>query len=645
MFSHRLLGLSVFHFSIILAVSVHPSSAFAQKPELTEEIVVTANRLNTPGADVASSVTVITQEEIQRKQRTHLADLLREVPGLSVFSSGGPGKNTSVFIRGTNSDHTLVLIDGIEMNDPLGTARQYDFGNFSTQDIERIEVVRGSQSVLYGSDAIGGVIQIITKKGAGTLHGNVEAEYGAYHSYRLQGNVRGGDSKTNYSLGAGHQGTEGFPAADKNLGNQINTGQNLTTVTGDLGLELIPRTSLNLNARFSDSRFGLPATGGPPGYDAYGYRTGDDPNFTGTDRQGYGKIQLDSLLTESWDSKLAFSYSLNHRTSDHLPSSVNPTESHSTYDSKRLRGLFQNNLYTSDSNTVTLGIDSSIESGTSTVNEPITSPDSGIKDKSMLVTGVFAQDQWLSKTLFGTAGMRYDAYANVASQLTYRVAPGYKIPITKTVIRGSVGSGFKVPSLFQRFSSYGDPNLQPERSLSYDVGVDQELGDPSTLFGITYFRTNFDQLIDYNFTTNRYANKGRANSQGIEAGLRSKVFRDLAWNLTYTYTFARDDQTGLVLLRRPRHQLTAEVNYQISDRSQFGLLGRYLGNREDIDAVSAVRVEMPAFTVLYLTASYRVSDHLWAFGRIDNLLDQAYQEVNGFGTPGRSYFAGLIQDL
>ena len=635
----------------------------------TENIVVTANRLETPESEIASSITVISKEEIERKQSKQVSDVLRDVPGLSVVNAGGPGKATSVSIRGTDSAHTLVMVDGVEMNDPLNPSGGFDFGNLSAQDIERIEIIRGSQSVLYGSAAIGGVIQIITKKGSGPLKANIEGVYGTYNSYRLQGGVRGGLGSLNYFFGAGQQRTDGFPSADKTLGNIVNNGQFVTTLTGNLGVKITPKTTLDWVNRYSDANFSLPATGGPPGYDAVGARTGDDPGFLGTDRQGYSKLQLNSVLTDIWESRLALNYSFSHRTSDHLPNSVNSLESHSAYDSNRIRGLFQNNFDLSDNHTLTIGIDSVSENGTSTVFEPVGTLDSGLKNKSDNVTGVFVQDQWhtsqatgqpedlplgkfshpalglLAGGFFGTWGARYDSHRELGSQVTYRVAPGYKFAITKTTLRGTIGTGFKIPSLFQRFSSYGSMSVQPERSISYDCGFDQEIGGPSTKLGVTYFRTNFDQLIGFDFATSHYGNTGRAHSQGMELGVGSTAIQDLILNISYTYTWAVDDVTGLPLLRRSKHQLTGDLTYLISDRTQAGLQARYMGARDDLDAVTRSRLQMPDFAIFNLTTQYRLNDHFRTFGKIENLLDSAYEEINGYGTPGRSMFVGLGYDI
>ncbi|MEO7162291.1 MAG: TonB-dependent receptor, partial [Bdellovibrionia bacterium] len=461
-----------------------------------EQIVVTANRVDTPEDQVTSSYTVITKEEIERKQKTQVADLLRDIPGLSVTNAGGPGKTTSVYVRGADPASVLVFIDGIEMNDPLSTGRGFDFGNFSTQDIEKIEVIRGSQSVLYGSDATGGVIQIFTKKGAGALQSSFEGEYGTYKSYRLQGNVRGSIEKLKYFLGVGHFTTEGFPASDQALGNTINNGQSLTTLTGNLGLELAPKTTLNWSGRYSNSNYTF-STGGPPGSDGFGGRTGDDPGYNGTDVQGYTKIQMNSWITDFWEPQVSLTYSLNHRTSDHVSNPLNPSASNFTYDSNRIRALFQNNLYWGESQNVTIGLDSAVENGTASELYPPSTADSGIKGRSDFVHGIFVQDLLKLGDFFGTLGGRYDIHQYAGNAFTYRIAPGYKIDSTHTTLRASLNTGFKAPSLYQLFSTYGNSNLKSERSTSFEVGLDQELLRPGTKLSMTYFQTNYDQLVTF----------------------------------------------------------------------------------------------------------------------------------------------------
>lgn len=635
------------------------SFSYADNPDT---IVVTANRIETPEDEVASSVTVIGPEEITRKARDQVSELLRDVPGLTVESEGGPGQPSSVFIRGSDSDHVLVLIDGVEANDPLSPGRAYDFGNLSTADIERIEVVRGSQSVLYGSEAIGGVINIITKKGhPGGVQADFQEEYGTYETYRLSGSVRGGAQlaagdrpRVDYAVGVTQSGTQGFPAADAHLGNVVNTGQSQLTLSGNAGYEPEPGTRVDAMIRYSNSSFGLAASGGPPGF-APGYpidyRTGDDPGSQGTDREVYGKLEATRKLTEFWQAELAFHYTGDQRTTllneagETLATPPEPVYGeYDEYGSQRLRGVFQNNFYLTDKDTLTAGLELARESGDSTEIASAGAPDTGLKGESDRLEAGFIQDQWLSDAFFATAGLRYDTYRNIGSATTYRLAPGTRIAATGTTFKGSLGTGFKIPSLYQRYSSFGDPTLAPERSVSVDAGFEQELGSRDITFGMTYFHADFNQLIDYDFATQHYFNVGQATSYGVETEAKAKLGTVLL-ALAYTYTLARDDLTGKELPHRPKQAVSTEVSWKVSGRAELGAQGRFVGARADADPVTFAPVEMPSYAVFYLNAHYHIAKGLDLFARIDNLLDRWYEEVDGYGTAGRSVFVGMSEAI
>jgi vitamin B12 transporter len=638
----------------ILAVLIFAAAtgASADEPVETTSVVVTANRLETPESEVAAATTVITAHELEAKKPRSVAEALREVPGVTVTNAGGLGRPTSISIRGTNPGHTLVLIDGIEMNDALSTTRSYDFGNLGPQDVERIEVIRGAESTLYGSDAIGGVINIITKHGSGPVKKAVEAEYGTYDSLRAAGSVSAGDPAFNYYLGAGHQGTGGFPAADRNLGNTINTGSSSTTLTGRMGSELRGNLNLDVVTRFSDSKFDEPATGGPPGYAGDGlfrYRTGEDPGWKGTDREFYGKTSLQGSFSGIFRPALALTYSLDQRSDVHTPVDVNPEDKQFRYDSHRIKGLLQGDFLLSDADTLTVGMESSLEKGSSVEIASAGAADTGLKDSADFVRGVFIQEQWLTDSIFATVGARWDAHEDVGGVATYRVAPGYHIAGTGITLRGSVGTGFKVPSLYQRFSSYGDPGLASERSRSYDFGADQEWAlagrKGAAKIGATVFRTDFDQLIDYDTAANHYTNRGAASSEGLELSGKIEPLRGWSLGPSYTYLRTRDDASGLALFRRPAHQLALELERGFGDFGEVRLGARFTGARDDEDAVTLERVRMPGYAVVDAASRYQVTKDLQIFGRIENLFDRQYEEINGFGTPGRSFFLGARQEI
>lgn len=615
-----------------LVVSVFSLLSFAAEENPTQ-VVVTATRLNTSEENVASSFTVVTGEEIRRKQKTTVSEVLQEVPGLTVSNSGGAGKITSVFIRGMKAEHTLVLLDGIQMNDPLDAGRAFDFGNLCADNIDRIEVIRGAQSVMYGSDAIGGVVHIITKKGSGPPHGAVQAEYGEYRTQRAQAEVNSGDEKFNYSLSASIFATKGFSAADESQGNSEKDGARLGTVSSRFGGAPIKKLDVDVVTRFSDGKFDIDANGGPGG---------DDPNYKASNTQFYSKVETTSHHFGVWEPILGVSYSTSRKTTDNDPDTVRPALAHTVFDSARRKLHLQNNFLLNAFNTVTLGGETQREEGAS-VTDSGSGPTS--RDDGASLTGAFLQHQFESDSLFSSLGARWDSHERFGSQTTYRIASGYKIQATRTTLKATLGTGFKAPSLFQLFSSYGDPSLHPEQSTSYDFGIEQKFNEPKIKIGITYFGNQLTDLISYDFATQKYKNISKLKTQGIEFTVTSEMLAWLSVALNYTYTDVIEEDTGLRALRRPLHQASSSLIYKPWERWQTVFLVQYVGNRPDIDAVTFGRIEMPGYTLFGLTSAYFFTKDLKIFARLDNLLNTKYQAVNGYGTAGRSLFIGLRKEL
>jgi vitamin B12 transporter len=267
------------------------------------EIVVTATKLETSSKEVASSITVINKQQIQEMQKETILDVLRTVPSLDVVQSGGPGKATSVFIRGAKSEHTLVLIDGVEMNDPVSAGRSFDFAHLTTDNVARIEIIRGPQSTLYGSDAIGGIINIITESGKGKSTGFISGETGSLKTLRGQAGISGGTELLNYSLGLSVWDTEGISAAGEQYGNIEKDGYKNTSFSGKVGVTPNDNFDAVFTVRYLNADADLDESGGTGG---------DDPNYKATWKQLFmrGQARL-SLFNNLWEQKLGISLS-NH---------------------------------------------------------------------------------------------------------------------------------------------------------------------------------------------------------------------------------------------------------------------------------------------------------------------------------------------
>jgi vitamin B12 transporter len=614
-----------------------PHLTLAQTHNL-EPVVVTATRMETPSSEVASSVTVITSEEIENKQKTTVLEVLRSVPALDVVQQGGAGQQTSVFIRGAKSEHTLIMIDGVELNDPITPGRSYDFAHLTTDNIERIEIIRGPQSTLYGSDAIGGVINIITQKGKGKPAFFVSAEGGSFDTFRESAGGSGGNDLVHYSLGISRLDADGISAASKKDGNREKDGYENTSVSAGFGLTPTENFDVDVTLRHVEAEADVDNGGG------IGQ---DDPNLTAEAKQTFLRTQARLALFDGlWEQTLGFSLS-DHERKDHNDTDADhPLDLlRSSYESQLLQFDWQHNLYLNKANTVTFGLEHEKEEGKSDYySESFYGPySSKFEKKTARTTGYYFQDQakW-GDVFFITLGVRLDDHSKFGTETTYRIAPVYIVEQTGTRIRATYGTGFKAPSLYQLYSSFGDRNLDPEKSVGWDIGIEQPILEKRITLSATYFDNDFDDLIDYDYATSTYKNVDEAESKGIELAAFFQPVDDLSFRASYTYTDTEDKTTREDLLRRAKNKIGAEVNYRFLERGNVNLGATYVGERDDYDLSTwpATRIELDSYTLVNLAASFDVTENVRIFARVDNLLDEDYEEVKGYGTPGIAGYAG-----
>ena len=613
-----------------------------KKDEEAERIVVTATRLETPYEQVASSTTVITRQEIEQSGKHVVADLLRVVPAVDVVQQGGAGSITSVFIRGAESKHTLVLMDGVEMNDPISPTRAFDWAHLTTDNIERIEIIRGPQSTLYGSDAIGGVINIITRKGQGKPTFGFSTEAGSRHSFTESAWVSGSSGGFNYALDLSRFDTHGISAAGKKYGNREKDGYENTSFATRLGFNVCENFDVDVILRCTDAEMDL---------DNFGGRGGDDPNYTSRSKQRFLRTQGRLTLFDGlWEQKFGMSFSDIDRSTRNDPDAAHPGElERSSYEGQILHFDWQHNLYLHETNTLTLGLETEEETGKSRYHSehPIWGPyTSTVPTQSVRTNSAYIQDQIsLWDRFFTTIGARVDDHSVFGSQTTYRIASAYLVRETGTRIKGSYGTGFKVPSLFELYSMpYGNLGLLPEKSRGWDAGVEQELLSGALTLGLTYFRNDVTNLILYDYATWKYYNTN-LEAKGVEATATVRPTRRLAIKASYTYTDSEDKVTGLEFIRRPKNKAGLDVNYQLTDKANANLSVAYVGPRKDVFFDNATgmssRVTLDSYVLVNLAVSYDVTKGLTVFGRLENVLDQRYEEVKGYGTPGFGAFAGL----
>jgi vitamin B12 transporter len=632
--------------AVLLTALLTAPLAYAAQREKIEvgEIVITATGLETPLREVASSMTVITGQEIERRGKTEVLGVLRAEPGLDVVRNGGPGGATSIFMRGADSDQTLVLIDGIEVNDPIFN-RAFDFANLTVDNIERIEVLRGPQSTIYGSDAMGGVINIITKKGEGKPRLSVWGEAGSLATYRLGAGLLGGHGVVGYSLGASWLDTEGISAARRKDGNREKDGHENATLSARLGITPVESLGLDFTARYTDSEKDIDNSGGPGG---------DDPNHVFETGQLLLRAAARLSLFEGlWEQELGGSITDYDTDESNDPDPDHPGESsRSSFESRLLKADWQHNLFLHETNTLTFGLEAEEEKGESsfTSESPFGPFTSVFDEETARTTSAYAEDQVkLWDRLFTTVGVRLDDHDQFGSEATYRLTAAYLLKETATKLKATYGTGFKAPTLFQLFDPVnGNPALDPEKSRGFDAGLEQGLWEDRLTLGATYFANDFEDLIEFVLLdpvafTGTFRNVSKAESRGVEVFASLRPIEALALRADYTYMDTEDKTTGEELLRRARNKFKLSANYAFSEKGNLNLGVSYTGEREDLDfsAFPAERVELKGYTLVDLAASYAVTKSLEVFGRVENLLDEDYEEVKGYGTPGIGVFAGL----
>jgi vitamin B12 transporter len=608
--------------------------AFAD--DTIETVVVSATRVPTPLTEIASSVTVISADQIAAKQERSLPDVLSDVPGLNVVQSGGPGGQTSVFMRGTNSNHTKILIDGIDVADPSNPNGSYDIGKLLTGDIASVEVLRGPQSGLYGSDAIGGVINIVTKAGEGPARWSLSAEGGSLQSFNQNAAVSGSSGGFHYALDVQHDHSGAIPVTPLDLlqpGEMRNDDfDDNVTVSGKFGYDVTDNFDLGLVTRYISSREHITGDDSDP----ITFASFPSPNQTHENNVEYQTRATAHLVL--WDGKfdqmLGIGYSSNVG-ADFGPSGSFPNSGN------RIKIDWQGNITLGEGELLVLGAEHARDAMHLPISAGI-STDAGYAELQSSV-GV---------SFFNTVALRYDSNSQFGDKLTWRVAPAYVIADTGTKLKASIGTGFKAPSLedlyesFPAFFFFANPNLKPETSLGYDIGIEQALADGRVDTGVTYFHNAIKNLIGDNSTFTMDVNIGRATTQGVESFVSWKVSDTLNLRADYTYTEAYDAVLKQELSRRPKTKVSLNAAWQAMDALSLNATLLYVGPMIDSSRdFSVPRLVTGGYTTVNLEGDYALTDKFDLFARVDNLLDRRYENPTGFLAPGLGYYLGVKAKL
>jgi vitamin B12 transporter len=632
-----------------------PASEGAEAPASAAETTAADTIAGMPAYTIGNAVSVITGEELRRSQVRTAAEALRGLPSVAVGRSGGVGNFTQVRIRGAEGNHTLVLIDGIEANNLADG--EFDFSNLSAEDIERIEIIRGPMSGLYGSNAVGGVVNIITRPGRGPLSLTVRSEAGSFGTRDIAARIAGGSDKGHLALSYHWRGTDGFNIAP--LGGE-NDGSRLASLMLRGGARLLPGVTLDFTVRHSDKTA-----------DRDGFGNIFDPALSGTlatafdDRSRLSdRILLAgaNLRADTPDGKLTQEFRANYNstiTEDHDRTFFSDSKNSSETDRLAYIATYRFDLP---------GLKNTVSGRVEREQERFT-PEGPFADGLQRERGRMSYTgEWnggFLDRLFLTAGIRRDDNDNFQDFTTWRASASLVLREIATRPHASVGTAVKLPTMFEHFGTsqffVPNPGLTPEHSSGWDAGVEFTFDRSRLLFDITYFRANLtDKIRGFvfvpelnNFSAVNLA--GESTREGVELSARYKINPNLTLGGAYTYTDARNPD-GVREARRPPHSARADVTYAFNGgRGTATFAAIYNGSMEDdvfqlvpnafapppLTFASAGRIGLDPYWLLNATASYKLQPGVELFGRVENLLDQHYQETFGFEASPVTAFAGV----
>ncbi len=632
------------------------ATSFADEPQSMPETVVTATRIPTPVTEIPAGVTVIDRQTIEQRGYLTLTDALSAVPGIRVSQSGGPGGNASVFVRGTNSNQVLVLRDGMPLNDASDSSGAFNFGVDTLADVERIEVVRGPMAALYGSGAIGGVINLISRRGHEPGF-HLTGELAGGYPKQIEGNANasGIEGPFDYSATVEGEDLRGYDTTPQRESIYTGVPQGFADTIGTLNLGYTPieGTRLSLFLRARRAVFGFNALGNP---------TFDNSNSTGTDDTLLGRVGVTSKLFNGAYETSAFVGRLQgdrHYTQALNALDPNQATNDSRYHSYRTDLQWNNTVHLSDlisvatlsASDLTFGYEHTADNINVKVNQSFFgSPFAQSAKASMTDDAVYAGLQTtLLQRLTLTGQIRQD-WVDGDQPFTWRLGGVLDVPEILTRFKAAYGTAFRAPSLFDRFGVdsfgyVGNPKLKPESAQGWEVGFTTTVGIASV--SATYFNEQIQNLIVAVFTpVNTAVNVGSAHIQGVETEFALQATRWLALDVSYTYTDAQNADLGTQLTRRPRSSAAFNATITplpgLSIAPEFLFTGAFPDFLVDNNGNSTGNIVANRQGMLFnLTVTYDLTKQVQLFANGRNLFYSRWEPVNGYQTPGPSFFAGV----
>jgi vitamin B12 transporter len=586
--------------------------AAAQEPVDLGRLVLSGEFAATPAEQLGASVSVVTREDLEQTGETRVIDYLARLPGVDVRSRGPVGALSSITIRGAGQNYVRVLVDGIDVTDVSTPQTAFDFGSLTTSDISRIEVLRGGQSAIYGSEAIGGVVNITTRRAEeeGVSHfANIEG--GSYDTFRGSYGMAADLGAFDYAFTLSRIRTEGFSAADENAGNTEEDGFESTRLSFALGHDLDNGGRIGLNGFVQNARIEydeqFPVSDGSP----------DEVSYT----DSLGLRAYLELPTGAVDNTFALTY---YEIERDVRGSTTFGPANNVYLGERTGLSYLGIADVGPATELRFGLDATRETFSQ-------SGDFGSAAGESEVVGAFGELAWSPTARFDlTATLRYDEHSEFGGLPSGRIAAAWR-PNDDWILRGSVASSYRAPSLYELYGPFGDPTLEPEKSRSFDLGVERRFG-PDAYASATLFYNETDNLIDFPAT---YAQvPGTVRRQGVELAFGAPLSPD--WRLEGSYSYTDGENPPLTAgnawnLEFPEHDLALTLTGQITARLSAALTVQSVWDRPTLGD----------YTVADATFTYGLTDEMEAYLRVENLFDEEYQLVNGYGTSDRAYYLGL----
>lgn len=636
----------------IAAVGISTACAQASNTDL-QEVVVTATRSAQPLDETGSSVSVISGADLSIQQTVVLSDALAQVPGLAIARAGGPGQDTSVFIRGADPGETLVLMDGVRINDPSTPDGEAVLGDLLVNDIQRIEVLRGPQSTLYGSDAMGGVVNIITRRGgAKPFAAQLDAEGGSFATWRVNGTAYGTVGPLDYGAGVNDYSTGGVSAAADAPADLEPDGDHDFDATLNTRLHASDTISLDLRGFHNDARYGI------PGYPPPDYTLQPTREYTRDSLQagyaGFNGSWLEGRITQ----RLALMGSNSDRRDyglyDPVTYAYSPAENFYA-EGGATRWEYQGVIRASGGNVFTYGSESQLSTiDTDSLPDPAKLPTTGRDRLSSYYAQwqtTFAQKSAIARQMTLTVGARRDQDQEFGGHTSLKLAGDWQLPDGNTVLRANYGQGFKAPTLYELFSAYSNPfaGLRPETANGWEAGFDHLLAQGKIRVSAVYFSRDEQNEIEFDDCSigdpgcqprpfGYYYNVGRSSDRGVESDLAAHLTKRLSAWVSYTNMKAIDELTGRLLARRAHVLFNAGLSWAAADGASFGATYVYQGPRFD-DAANTV--PLSALETLNLFGSYPLGRSVQVFARVENLLNNQAQPVYGYRPLGRGFYGGV----